>query len=89
MVGNWGQHAFVDKDEPDSDFRSSITLIDVAVGFVLESLILTKSLIAHRAIDIVSMTAITPHIISIHCDIGETILLHFFAANRHTHHSRH
>ncbi|KAG6003343.1 hypothetical protein E4U21_002120 [Claviceps maximensis] len=30
MVGNWGQHAFVDPDEPDSDFRSSITLVDVA-----------------------------------------------------------
>ncbi|RYP88818.1 hypothetical protein DL769_000232 [Monosporascus sp. CRB-8-3] len=30
MVGNWGQHAFVDEDEPDSDFRSSITLVDVA-----------------------------------------------------------
>lgn len=29
MVGNWGQHAFVDRDEPDSDYRSSITLIDV------------------------------------------------------------
>ncbi|KAL6859764.1 hypothetical protein ACO1O0_003788 [Amphichorda felina] len=28
MVGNWGQHAFVDHDEPDSDYRSSITLID-------------------------------------------------------------
>ena len=32
MVGNWGQHAFVDRDEPDSDFRSSITVIDVAVS---------------------------------------------------------
>jgi hypothetical protein len=32
MVGNWGQHAFVDADEPDSDFRSSITLIDVPVS---------------------------------------------------------
>ena len=32
MVGNWGQHAFVDADEPDSDFRSSITVIDVAVS---------------------------------------------------------
>jgi hypothetical protein len=32
MVGNWGQHALVDADEPDSDFRSSITLIDVAVS---------------------------------------------------------
>ncbi|KAK0673556.1 hypothetical protein QBC41DRAFT_265784 [Cercophora samala] len=29
MVGNWGQHAFVDPNLPDSDFRSSITLIDV------------------------------------------------------------
>ncbi|TRX96391.1 hypothetical protein FHL15_002663 [Xylaria flabelliformis] len=29
MIGNWGQHAFVDADEPDSDYRSSITLIDV------------------------------------------------------------
>lgn len=32
MVGNWGQHAFVDTEQPDSDFRSSITLIDVAVS---------------------------------------------------------
>ncbi|KAF2746391.1 fatty acid desaturase [Sporormia fimetaria CBS 119925] len=30
MVGNWGQHAFVDESQPDSDFRSSITLIDTA-----------------------------------------------------------
>ncbi|KAF1914037.1 fatty acid desaturas-like protein [Ampelomyces quisqualis] len=29
MTGNWGQHALVDELEPDSDFRSSITLIDV------------------------------------------------------------
>lgn len=35
MAGNWGQHAFVDADEPDSDYRSSITLIDVAVSFFL------------------------------------------------------
>lgn len=31
MVGNWGQHAFVDEIDPNSEFRSSITLIDVAV----------------------------------------------------------
>lgn len=31
MVGNWGQHAFVDEVEPTSDLRSSITLIDVPV----------------------------------------------------------
>ncbi|KAK5127264.1 hypothetical protein LTR08_004472 [Meristemomyces frigidus] len=29
MIGNWGQHALVDEIEPDSDFRSSITLVDV------------------------------------------------------------
>ena len=32
MVGNWGQHALVDEVEPDSDFRSSITLIDLPVS---------------------------------------------------------
>jgi hypothetical protein len=32
MIGNWGQHAFVDEVQPNSDFRSSITLIDVAVS---------------------------------------------------------
>jgi hypothetical protein len=31
MVGNFGQHALVDDIEPTSDFRSSITLIDVPV----------------------------------------------------------
>lgn len=36
MVGNWGQHAFVDEVEPDSDFRSSITLIDVPVSHSLK-----------------------------------------------------
>ena len=33
MVGNFGQHALVDDVDPASDFRSSITLIDVPVGF--------------------------------------------------------
>ena len=28
MAGNWGQHAFVDRDEPDNDFKSSITCIN-------------------------------------------------------------
>lgn len=32
MVNNWGQHAFVDDDEPDSDYRSSITVIDTKVN---------------------------------------------------------
>jgi hypothetical protein len=38
MIGNWGQHAFVDDEEPDSDYRSSITLIDVAVSVHLPSI---------------------------------------------------
>lgn len=29
MVGNWGQHALVDELDPNSDFRTSITIIDV------------------------------------------------------------
>ncbi|KAK4899560.1 hypothetical protein LTR27_003293 [Elasticomyces elasticus] len=29
MVGNWGQHALVDEVDPTSDFRTSITMIDV------------------------------------------------------------
>ncbi|KAF3483516.1 uncharacterized protein GIQ15_02840 [Arthroderma uncinatum] len=29
MVGNWGQHALVDEIDPTSDYRSSITLVDV------------------------------------------------------------
>jgi len=32
MVGNYGQHALVDDIDPASDFRSSITLIDVPVS---------------------------------------------------------
>jgi len=35
MLGNWGQHALVDELEPESDLRSSITLIDVAVSAVI------------------------------------------------------
>jgi hypothetical protein len=31
MIGNWGQHALVDEVDPNSDMRSSITLIDVPV----------------------------------------------------------
>ena len=38
MVGNFGQHALVDEVEPDSDFRSSITLIDVPVSSLAPTL---------------------------------------------------
>jgi Fatty acid desaturase len=33
MVANWAQHAFIDEEDPDSNFRSSLTLIDVSVRF--------------------------------------------------------
>jgi hypothetical protein len=33
MTVSWGQHAFVDPADPDSDYLSSITLIDVPVSF--------------------------------------------------------
>jgi hypothetical protein len=31
MVANWAQHAFIDEEDPNSNFRSSLTLIDVSV----------------------------------------------------------
>lgn len=34
MVGNWGQHALVDETDPNSDFRTSITMIDVMVSYL-------------------------------------------------------
>lgn len=40
MIGNWGQHCFVDEVKPDSDYRSSITLIDVAVSSIPHMLVL-------------------------------------------------
>lgn len=58
MVGNWGQHALVDPKDPDSDFRSSITLIDVPVSD-FHALNSTKvpGLTLNRAIASRSMTA--------------------------------
>jgi hypothetical protein len=40
MIGNWGQHAFVDEAEPKSNFRSSITLIDSQVSFPCTNLVI-------------------------------------------------
>jgi hypothetical protein len=62
MTGNWGQHALVDEVEPDSDFRSSITLIDVPVrspfSFFLQCYKDNK-LTRVRATAIATMTATT------------------------------
>lgn len=82
MAGNWGQHALVDEVEPDSDFRSSITLIDVAVSLDHEHPLfgnlglIVVSFFSHRAIDIVIMTDTTPLTISTPGVTGESILLH-------------
>ncbi|KAL8717702.1 MAG: hypothetical protein Q9225_005078 [Loekoesia sp. 1 TL-2023] len=89
MVGNWGQHALVDEVEPDSDFRSSVTLIDVPVStpqdgsppglklFHLLSLnVRMRRLVGSLSRSptvIVSMTAIIRRIISTLADTGEII----------------
>jgi len=70
MVGNFGQHALVDEIEPDSDFRSSITLIDVPVSFAV-LIIRTSSLtMRFRATGSVSTMATTQLTILTHDVIG-------------------
>ena len=61
MAGNWAQHAFVDEDDPESDFRSSITLIDVAVSIPARSISIQLTLL--RATGIASTMATTLHTI--------------------------
>jgi hypothetical protein len=73
MTGNWGQHALVDESEPDSDFRSSITLIDVPVCSIPFSKGSRSMLILIRATAIATTMAITPLTISIHFAIGVII----------------
>jgi hypothetical protein len=78
MIGNFGQHAFVDEIEPDSDFRSSITLIDVPVSSSSFSPIHTiHSLTSSaRVTDIASTTAGTHRTTSTLAVIGATIRSH-------------
>lgn len=62
MVGNWGQHAFVDEVDPNSDFRSSITLIDVPVSAIQYICIIRYALYTdscHRATASATTTATT------------------------------
>lgn len=59
MVGNWGQHALVDEIEPDSDFRSSITLVDVPVSSLLPSHLQSQLTQHDRATASASTTATT------------------------------
>ena len=77
MVGNWGQHAFVDEVDPDSDFRSSITLIDVPVSLSSDIHISRQQLtFTTRVIATASTTAGTPRIISTLAVTGVTTLSH-------------
>lgn len=50
MVGNWGQHALVDADEPDSDYRSSITLVDVPVNRGISATRATTNMVTEQPI---------------------------------------
>lgn len=59
MVGNWGQHAFVDPIDPDSDYRSSITLVDVPVSYVILSHLARRLTKSYRATATPSMTDTT------------------------------
>jgi phosphoinositide-3-kinase regulatory subunit 4 len=75
MIGNWGQHALVDEVEPDSDFRSSITLIDVAVSshtFLPRRLAMGTSRLMRKnsPTATASTTATTPATTSTHCGTG-------------------
>ena len=49
MMGNWGQHALVDEHEPDSDLRSSITLIDVPVSTFSPKALSCQTFLAPRS----------------------------------------
>lgn len=72
MVGNWGQHAFVDETQPDSDFRSSITLIDAAVSPPTLMNLPIPLLTRPRATATVTTTATTPRITSTRSATGAT-----------------
>lgn len=78
MIGNWGQHALVDRDEPDSDYRSSITLLDVPVSLtrnhVISSSPMSKYLLTplYRATVTALTTATTLLIISTRSATGVT-----------------
>jgi hypothetical protein len=77
MANNWGQHAFIDEDEPESNLRCSITLIDVVVSMYTSISYCHPSLtfadLFTRQIDTVSTTAIILLIISFLHDIGANI----------------
>jgi hypothetical protein len=70
MTGNWGQHALVDEVEPDSDFRSSITLIDVPVSLLQPHIALITMLTHIRATVTATTTATTHLTTSILCATG-------------------
>ena len=83
MVGNWGQHALVDEVDPSSDFRTSITMIDVMVRLTNKSYILKSVLMrSNRAIVFVSTMGIIRHTTSIPCVTGVSSLYTSFARKK-------
>ena len=76
MVNNWGQHAFIDQDEPSSNLRCSITLIDVVVCDPVRhkpAFRLLNFADLTRQIAMASTTATTPLITLYLPDIGASI----------------
>lgn len=72
MVGNWGQHALVDEIDPNSDFRSSVTLIDVPVSIQPSRAFFGSYANKHRVTVSASMTATTPPTTSTPAATGAT-----------------
>ena len=87
MVGNYGQHALVDDVDPASDFRSSITLIDVPVCRTPLPDPLSKipaDFATHRATATASTTVGIPPTISIPYATGRIIRELFSRQRRNT-----
>lgn len=87
MVGNWGQHALVDEVDPNSDFRTSITMIDVMVCIISaeDRMPLNKTANSHhRATASASTMDTTPRITSTHGGTGGNTQSTSYDQKKHT-----
>jgi hypothetical protein len=89
MVSNWAQHAFIDEEDPNSSFRSSITLIDVSVRFPRLPFITHPNVIPLSATVTVSTMATTPLTTSTRFVTGATTPPPFSKPNTSTRPSTH
>lgn len=68
MVGNWGQHCLVDNVEPMSDFRSSITLIDVSVrttsSCISRAILISCSLTATASTTVITLPITSTRVVT-------------------------